>query len=86
MWSNPPYRGTGYSHPYANDEAIRAILEASPRRLVVLCGHDRGGHALATVNGVTYVTARAMCERPYSYYVLDFEGPALAIQERALAN
>ena len=81
---HPPHDGPGYAHPYANDAEIRAILESSPRRLLVLSGHNHAVHALTDHNGVTYFTARALCERPYPYYLLDFEGPALHVQSLAL--
>jgi DNA repair exonuclease SbcCD nuclease subunit len=83
---HPPHTGTGYAHPYANDAEIRAVLETSPRRLLVLSGHNHAGHALSVHNGVTYLTAQALCERPYFYYLIDLNGPTSSVQQLALED
>jgi hypothetical protein len=67
----PEYSGAGYPHNYANDAEIRAILEGSPRSLLALSGHCHAGHPLTRHNGVAYFTGRALCERPYPYYVIE---------------
>ena len=79
----PEHVGDGYNHTYANDAALRAIMERSPRRLVVVSGHQHRGHALAEHRGVTYFTGRALCERPFPYYLLHTDGPHVRIEERA---
>jgi hypothetical protein len=81
----PEHTGAGYPHNYANDAAIRDTMEQSPRRLVALSGHCHPGHPLTEHRGVTYFTGRALCERPYPFYVLHIEGPALRVEERAVA-
>jgi 3',5'-cyclic AMP phosphodiesterase CpdA len=80
----PEHVGDGYNHTYANDAEIRAALERSPRRLLVLSGHSHGGHALQVHRGVTFFTGRALCERPYPYYVLHTGGETLQVEERTL--
>jgi predicted phosphodiesterase len=74
----PPHTGPGYDHTYENAEAIRQILEGSPRRLVVLSGHYHAGHPLTEHAGGARFTGRALCERPYPSYVLDTDGIAEA--------
>jgi predicted phosphodiesterase len=70
----PEHIGPGYNHTLSNDAEIRTLLEASPRRPVVLSGHYHAGHSLTEHNGVTYFTGRALCERPFPYYVLETSG------------
>lgn len=77
----PEHVGTGYRHTYGNDVEIRAILERSPRRVVVLSGHLHRGHLLEEHQGVTYFTGRALCERPFPYYVLHTEGEHVCVEE-----
>ena len=81
--THPPHTGPGYNHTYANDAALRAIMERSPRRLAVLSGHQHRGHEITIHNGVTYFTGRALCERPFPYYILHADGGSFRVEERA---
>lgn len=81
----PEHVGPGYDHTYANHAQIRAILERSPRRLVVLSGHQHRGYQLEIHKNVAYFTGRALCERPFPYYVLHAEGGRVRVEERWLA-
>jgi hypothetical protein len=83
----PDHEGSGYNHTYQNAGEIRALMEASPRKVLSLSGHYHRGHALYEHNGVHYLTARALCESPYPYYVIEADGEAgaLRVEERVLA-
>ena len=65
--------------------ALRTILEQSPRRLFALSGHRHNGYPRSCLNGVTYFTGRALCEHPYTYYLLRTDSEAVVIQEHTLA-
>jgi len=80
----PDHVGTGYNHTYENAAGIRAVMERSPRKVVSLSGHFHRGYALAEHNGVQYFTARALCEAPYPYYVLEVDGEEVRVEERSL--
>ena len=84
----PDHEGTGYNHTYENAPQIRALLERSPRKVVSLSGHYHRGHALYEHSGVRYLTARALCEHPYPYYVIDADGKTgeVRVAERAVAT
>ena len=79
----PEHSGPGYRHTYANDAAIRAVLEeasgggagAGPGRLLALSGHNHRGSPLTAHRGVSYLTGRALCEHPFPYYLLHTQGP-----------
>jgi Calcineurin-like phosphoesterase len=81
----PEHTGPGYRHTYANDAAIRAVLEASSRPVLALSGHDHRGSPLTTHRGVRYLTGRALCEYPYPFAVLHTEGAQVRVEERAVA-
>lgn len=80
----PDHVGPGYNHTYENAAEIRAVMERSPRKVVSLSGHFHRGHSLAEHNGVRYLTARALCEAPYPYYVVEVGGDEVRIEERSL--
>lgn len=84
----PDHEGPGYNHTYENASEVRAQLERSPRKVVSLSGHYHRGHALYEHNGVWYFTGKALCERPYPYYVIsgDGESGAVEIAERTLES
>jgi 3',5'-cyclic AMP phosphodiesterase CpdA len=88
----PEHSGPGYRHTYANDAAIRAVLEGAsgrgpdPERLLALSGHNHRGSPLTTHRGVTYLTGRALCEHPFPYYLLHTEGAQVRVEERAVAT
>ena len=58
-----PWQGPGDRHVIANDRAVRAVLESSKRRIVVIQGHYHKGY-YQQANGIEYVTLRAICEGP----------------------
>ena len=70
-----------YRYNYLNDAEIRAIMEASPRRLLSLSGHLHRGHPLVTHNGVTYFIGGALCEHPFRYYLLHTDADEITVQE-----
>ena len=80
----PDHVGAGYNHTYQNAASIRDVMERSPRRVVSLSGHYHRGYPLAEHNGVRYLTARALCEAPYPYYVLEVEGEEVKVEEASL--
>jgi 3',5'-cyclic AMP phosphodiesterase CpdA len=89
----PEHSGPGYRHTYANDAAIRAVLEeaagrgasAGPGRLLALSGHNHGGSPPTTHRGVSYLTGRALCEHPFPYYLLHTQGSVVRVEERTVA-
>jgi 3',5'-cyclic AMP phosphodiesterase CpdA len=88
----PEHSGPGYRHTYANDAAIRAVLEeasgadAGPGRLLAISGHNHRGSPLTVHRGVSYLTGRALCEHPFPYYLLHTEGPQVRVEERSVAT
>ncbi|HEX2515936.1 MAG TPA: metallophosphoesterase [Chloroflexota bacterium] len=90
----PEHSGPGYRHTYANDAAIRAVLEeaagrgasAGPGRLLALSGHNHRGSPLTTHRGVSYLTGRALCEHPFPYYLLHTQGSVVRVEERTVAG
>jgi 3',5'-cyclic AMP phosphodiesterase CpdA len=82
----PDHVGPGYNHTYRNAAELRGVMERSPRKVVSLSGHYHRGYPLAEHNGVQYLTARALCEAPYPYYVVDVEGDAVQVTEGSLAE
>jgi 3',5'-cyclic AMP phosphodiesterase CpdA len=82
----PEHTGPGYRHTYANDAAIRAVLEASTRPVLALSGHNHRGSPLMTHRGVRYLTGRALCEYPYPYVLLHTEGAEVQVEERTVAS
>lgn len=69
----PSHMGSGYDHTLENRDEVRGIMEKAKRPLVVLSGHLHAGSALSVQNGVTYFTGKALCERPFHYYVFHVE-------------
>lgn len=84
----PDHEGPGYNHTYENAAEVRGQLERSPRKIVSLSGHYHRGHALHEHNGVRYLTARSLCERPYPFCVIDgdAESGEVRIEERTLGD
>ena len=70
-----------YRYNYLNDAEIRAIMEASPRRLLSLSGHLHRGHPPVTHDGVTYFIGGALCEHPFRYYLLHADADEITVQE-----
>ena len=77
----PDHVGPGYNHTYQNAADIRGVMERSPRKVVSLSGHYHRGYPLTEHNGVQYLTARALCEAPYPYYVIEVEGDEVRVEE-----
>ena len=82
----PEHTGPGYRHTYANDAAIRAALREASRPVLAVSGHNHRGSPLTAVDGVRYLTARALCEHPYPYALLHTAGGRVRVEERAVAG
>lgn len=66
--------------PYRITNAERVMeLYREVGVLLSLSGHYHAGQPLHEYNGVHYLTARAFCEPPHPYYVLDFEDDQLSV-------
>ena len=81
LYPEQEHHGKEYRYNYLNDGEIRAIMEASPRRLLALSGHLHRGHPLVTHNGVTYFIGAALCEHPFRYYLLHTDADEITVQE-----
>ena len=81
LYPEQDHHDSDYRYNYLNDAEIRAIMEASPRRLLSLSGHLHRGHPLVTHNGVTYFIGAALCEHPFPYYLLDTDTDEITVQE-----
>lgn len=81
LYPEQEHHDSDYRYNYLNDAEIRAIMEASPRRLLSLSGHLHRGHPLVTHNGVTYFIGAALCEHPFPYYLLDTDTDEITVQE-----
>jgi 3',5'-cyclic AMP phosphodiesterase CpdA len=80
----PEHTGPGYRHTYANDAAIREVLEGASRPVLSVSGHNHRGSPVSDHGGVRYLTARAICERPFPYAVLHTDGSRVRVEERAV--
>lgn len=69
-----PTDSKGYS--MTNAAAIQQELEAYPGTLAVLNGHYHGGK-IQEHNGIHYLTAKAFCQKPFSYYRCDLTADEL---------
>ena len=76
-----PERREGYPYNYRNDEAILAILEASPRRIFSISGHYHAGIPPILHRNVTYFCGKALCEAPHAWYVLETDGDTISVEE-----
>jgi len=81
-----PECNEGYPHNYANDAAIREIMEGSPRRIFSISGHFHPGVPAARHNGVAYFCAGALCESPFPRYILDTGGEEITVKEETLGG
>ncbi len=81
LYPEQEHHGKEYRYNYLNDAEIRAIMEASPRRLLSLSGHLHRGHPLVTHNGVAYFIGGALCEHPFRYYLLHTDTAEITVQE-----
>ena len=81
-----PERNEGYPHNYANDAAIREIMEGSPRRIFSISGHFHPGVPAANQNGVAYFCAGALCENPFPRYILDTGGEEITMKEETFGG
>ena len=81
LYPEQEHHDSDYRYNYLNDAEIRAIMEASPRRLLSLSGHLHRGHPLVTHNGVTYFIGAALCEHPFPYYLLHTDTDEITVQE-----
>ena len=80
----PDHVGPGYNHTYQNAAELRGVMERSRRTIISVSGHYHRGFPLAEHNGVHYLTARALCEAPYPYYVLEIDGEGVRVEEGTL--
>ena len=81
LYPEQEHHDSDYRYNYLNDAEIRAIMEASPRRLLSLSGHLHRGHPLVTHRGVTYFIGAALCEHPFPYYLLHTDADHVTVQE-----
>jgi len=83
---NPIHPHIESTYPYnpTNADAI-ARCYADSRVALSLSGHYHPGIAPATVDGVCYVTAPALCEAPCRFLRVRLRGRAIEVTEHALA-
>ena len=81
LYPEQEHHESDYRYNYLNDAEMRAIMEASPRRLLSLSGHLHRGHPLVTHKGVTYFIGGALCEHPFRYYLLHTDAAEITVQE-----
>jgi hypothetical protein len=82
----PDLNNAGYPYNYQNAGAIRAILEQSNRQILSISGHYHPGIPLQQKNCVSYFIGRALCEAPYTCYMIDAARNGFLIEELALGK
>lgn len=81
-----PDRSGGYPHNYTNAAAVRDTLTAAARPVLCLSGHYHAGAMAANANNIDYVVARAFCQAPFPYYVLDVGDGGWRLWERGVGR